>query len=470
MIRNLVLDRFKAFREERISFAPLTIVAGQNSSGKSTIIQAINAVLQSTQGRSFPFDVVLNGDKAHLGGFKNVIHGHDARNSFGIGVDFTVGEDSFSLYATFKQSGEESHLFPRQIQASSNSFGSFSFDWNQRSQNFRVVLDPAPQIVERQWKKTVPSYLTILNNGDTERRQSFLDTLGVQDPSQVEKAMESLYEQAATESRAGATYNVSSFSDALSAVSSNPFFEVMKRGSSEGIQQLRARCGYVGPMRASPSRYFPLAGGDLSADASGEGASRTLAKWKDRKSSLVNEVRSALAQLELASDLTISVEHDEFLKVGIKPHGRVFTDSIADVGYGLSQVLPMIVADLNLPVEGTLLVNQPEIHLHPSSQALLANYFVDRLGLRQYIIETHSEYLINRIRLLVARGDLPSESVRVIYCTSDGKGASEVHEVRIEADGSLVGAPKEFFSTYAADAFGIAMAVIDDDGDEDASE
>lgn len=462
MIQEMSLDRFRAFRAEKFSFAPLTIIAGQNSSGKSSVIQALNAVLQSDQGRAFPFDLMLNGDRAQLGGIKNVIHGHDARNSFGIGLKFSLGDESFSFLSTFKQSVEEGHLFPRQIEASSKSFGGLSIDWNQRAHNFHFTLNPTADLIARQQKKFMSGLKSVL---DEDRRKAVLETLGITDPSQVTETTRLLFEAAAVESKEGITLGADTFSGLLTEIANNPFFEAMKRHYSEAMQQLRMRCGYVGPMRARPSRYFPLVGGDLAADASGEGASRTLAKWKDRKSSLIGEVRSALTQLELASDLTISVEHDEFLKVGIKPHGRVYLDSIADVGYGLSQVLPMIVADLNLPESGTLMVNQPEIHLHPSSQALLANYFVERLANRQYIVETHSEYLINRIRLLVARGEIPSESVCVIYCASDGKGGSSVYDVRIEVDGSLSGAPRDFFATYAADAFGIAMAVMDDDDD-----
>lgn len=470
MIRRLTLDRFKAFREASFEFSPLTIIAGQNSSGKSSIIQALNAIFQSVQGRTFPLDLVLNGDKAHLGGFKNVIHGHDARNSFGIGIDFLIDDTEFSFFAKFKRSEEEGHLFPRQISARSELFGRMAIDWNQRAQHFNLVLDPSNSLVDRQRKRFFSGFDRIINTSDYDKRQALFDALDIKESSQISHALEVLYREAANESRYGINFDVKTFAEFLSKASANPFFDAAKRMSAEAVQQLDARCAYIGPLRASPTRYFPLAGGSRDVDTSGEGTSRTLARWKDRKSSLISEVRRSLTQLELASDLSISVEHDEFLKVGIKPHGRTFIDSIADVGFGLSQVLPMIVADLNLPPAGTLLVNQPEIHLHPSSQALLANYFLERISKRQYIIETHSEYLINRVRLLVAKGAVPCDAVRIIYCSADGKGGSSVFDVRVENDGSLTGAPKDFFSTYAADAFGIAMAVVDDDGDEDAGE
>jgi len=166
-----------------------------------------------------------------------------------------------------------------------------------------------------------------------------------------------------------------------------------------------------------------------------------------------------LIKLELATDLSAEVELGEFLKLMVRPAGRLFPDTIADVGFGVSQVLPLLVADAALPAGGVLLVNQPEIHLHPSSQALLANYFAERIDRRQYILETHSEYLINRLRLLVANGTLSEDDVKIYYC---GGGAAGVQEVRVRKTGVLEGMPKDFFTTYSSDTFKLAMSVMED--------
>ncbi|WDJ06157.1 AAA family ATPase [Xanthomonas campestris] len=470
MITKIKLDHFRAFKEAEIKISPLTIIAGQNSSGKSSILQALNSIFQSVQGRSFPFDLTLNSDKAHLGSFNNVVHGHNAKNSFGVGIEFSIDGIEHALYGKFKKSEEEGHLFPRQINVDSKAFGRMHIEWNQRKRSFNLTMEPSENLVEKQRDKLLIGLSRALLNSDQEKRDNVYSTLNISDPAQLSQAVELLYEAAASESRDGIDFGVNNFSELVSSASSNPFFDAMRRAASETVQQLDSRCTYIGPLRASPSRYFPLARNIYGVDASGEGASRTLAKWKDRKSSLIADVKRGLKQLELASDLEISVEHDEFLKIGIKPHGRLFVDSIADVGFGLSQILPMVVADVNLPKNGTLIINQPEIHLHPSSQALLANYFVDRLDNRQYIVETHSEYLINRLRLLVANGSLAPEMISVVYCSANEKGASSIHEVKIEIDGSITGAPSDFFRTYSADAFGIAMAVMENCEEDYAAE
>ena len=459
MLNRIKLDRFKAFKDADIQFRRITVIAGQNSSGKSSILQAVNAICQSTLGRSFPFDLILNGDRAHLGGFKNVVNGHNAKNSFGITVWFQDEEIEISLGGTYKKSDEEGHLFPRLVSIGDSEIGDLLIEWNQKKQRFSLRATPSESLIESEKEQVNSAVRRLLRSEGKDKVESFLRSVGTDDPAGAVEAVSQLLLAAADEVRSGIEFETDRFSTFIQKISNHAFYEPYRRRATEALSRFRRNCAYIGPVRAHPARYYPIAGAD-SIDSSGEGMSRVLAKWKDRRSSLISELKAALAQLELAADLSAVVEHDEFLKVLVRPHGRSTQDSLADVGFGLSQVMPMLVADLNLSSGGLLLVNQPEIHLHPSSQALLANYFAGRIRRRQYIVETHSEYLINRLRLLVAKGELSSADVGIVYCGKDGKGGSRIYPVDIEADGSLSGAPDDFFQTYSADAFGIAMAVM----------
>lgn len=129
------------------------------------------------------------------------------------------------------------------------------------------------------------------------------------------------------------------------------------------------------------------------------------------------------------------------------------------MGFGVSQFLPVLVADLQMGKGSTLAVSQPEIHLHPSVQANLANYFSEQSAKMQkrYILETHSEYLINRFRLLVVKGELKEEDVAVYYL-GPGTARPTCHTVRFRRNGQIEGAPEDFFSTYMMDAKDIAMS------------
>jgi predicted ATPase len=132
--------------------------------------------------------------------------------------------------------------------------------------------------------------------------------------------------------------------------------------------------------------------------------------------------------------------------------------SLADVGFGIGQLLPILVADLQLPRGGTLAISQPEIHLHPSVQADIAEYFVNRaLSKRsRYIIETHSEYFLNRLRLLVAQGKLSPDDLSILYLSQDGTQIKS-HKIKFNPDGRIEGAPKDFFQTYMLDVMNIAI-------------
>jgi predicted ATPase len=106
----------------------------------------------------------------------------------------------------------------------------------------------------------------------------------------------------------------------------------------------------------------------------------------------------------------------------------------------------------------TLIVAQPEIHLHPNVQAKLSDYFVRKVKNqnKRYIIETHSEYLLNRLRLLIVKGEIAADDVAVYYFENSKKGTSK-HTIEFTKDGQIKNAPKGFFDTYMMDVMDIAL-------------
>jgi predicted ATPase len=133
--------------------------------------------------------------------------------------------------------------------------------------------------------------------------------------------------------------------------------------------------------------------------------------------------------------------------------------SLNDVGFGISQFLPIVVADLQLGEESTLFVAQPEIHLHPSVQAEFGNYMVNQINehKKNYIIETHSEYLLNRVRLAIVKGEIPRDEVKVYYLQNDGEETT-IHPMEFTTDGRILNAPEDFFKTYQIDVMNIAVS------------
>ena len=470
MIKSLELKNFKAFSDEHLEFRKITLLAGANSSGKSSILQALAGVLQSFSEPAFPFGYAINGQLTQMGSFRNVVNGHNANNSFSVGIAFENDNQEFVVEGQYRSNDLSPHLFPRRVSLSGSKIGSFKITWNQRAKRFKL------EVTSNASSDFDSEYLTIALTNLAQKRgitaQKTIEQLMGEHGNDGSKVLEYLKEIARStisDSSAGVQSSTADYDSSIREFEKVPYFKNIRDEVLKSLSAMRSSTTYVGPVRAYPSRYYPFAQKPAGLDPLGETMSRTLALWKERKSPRFAEVKKALVSLELASDISAEIEMGEFLKLMIKPGDRAYPDTIADVGFGVSQILPILVSDIALGSSGTLLVNQPEVHLHPSSQALLGSYFAGRLDTRQYIVETHSEYLITRLRLLVARGEISENDVVIYYCgTENDSGKALLSKVSIMKDGSLVGMPKGFFSTYAADTFNLAMAVMDsEDSDAD---
>src|SRR5262249_43554722 len=149
----------------------------------------------------------------------------------------------------------------------------------------------------------------------------------------------------------------------------------------------------------------------------GENLPQLLNRWRRDDAEKLRKIVEYLQELSLAAGLYPQHVKSNVLQIMVNIGRRAF--SLEDVGFGLSQVLPMLVSDVQLGEAATLVMSQPELHLHPSAQAAIADYIWRRTKdlKRQYVVETHSEYLINRFRLLVSKGVVPEEEVALYYLT-----------------------------------------------------
>jgi hypothetical protein len=125
-----------------------------------------------------------------------------------------------------------------------------------------------------------------------------------------------------------------------------------------------------------------------------------------------------------------------------------FTDpvSITEVGFGVSQVLPVIVLLHYVPEGSTVILEQPEIHLHPSVQSGLADVLVHAALHRnvQVIVESHSEHLLRRLQRRIAENDLDASQARLYFCRREN-GLSILEPLRVNEYGAIKNWPKHFF-------------------------
>ena len=133
----------------------------------------------------------------------------------------------------------------------------------------------------------------------------------------------------------------------------------------------------------------------------------------------------------------------------------------------LSQVLPALIQAFYAPMNSTVWMEQPEIHLHPQVQAELADVFISAIKANensrprnvQLIVESHSEHFLNRLQRRVAEGEITPDDVAVYFCRRSDTGA-EMEPLRLNMFGEIENWPENFFGDEMADIAGRTLAAI----------
>ena len=242
-----------------------------------------------------------------------------------------------------------------------------------------------------------------------------------------------------------------------------------------------SRINYLGPLRDEPKPLYPLAGNDPSdVGIKGEHTAAVLDLNRDRRvnympsssfskpqikkeeteAPLKEAITDWLQYLDVASDVATKDmgKLGRELKVTTKDTDR--GQDLTHVGVGVSQVLPILVLCLLAEPDSTIIIEQPELHLHPKVQTLLADFFVSMsLMGKQCILETHSEYLINRLRFRAAAADQDSfASLLKIFFVEKINGLSNFRSIDVNKYGAIPDWPEGFFDQSQEEAENILRA------------
>ena len=390
-----------------IPLRPLTLLIGENSTGKSTFL----AIVAHVFGRRFPsFRPVFNLSPFDLGSFDSIATYKGGK--FGRAETFSLG---------FESEKERPDILVR---------CTYSSDFGQ------------PQLsgLDMRSKKTVLRL-------DTNTKES--GQLTISDPGM---------------SRRHFSIDLKRFSGndlpipmALERVVFDAAPKAVRRRIILSVDRLifalyqsRARKSVLAlaPVRTKPRRTYDQISDDFKPE--GDHIPVILARMGHRGEAEQSRLAKALSGFGKASSL--------FKEISVKPLGKRPSDpfqlfvsvagpaaNLSDVGYGVSQSLPIIVQSV-LAEEGLrILLQQPEVHLHPRGQAALGSFFAHLVGdeKKELLIETHSDYLIDRIRLEVAQGTVSANDVLLLYFEKSGV-QTKVHEITLDKRGNILNAPSSY--------------------------
>jgi len=214
---------------------------------------------------------------------------------------------------------------------------------------------------------------------------------------------------------------------------------------------------YIGPLRATPQRYYFLDGSNTISTfgyRSGERIAEILKGSKD--------IDNMVNKWMMHFGLNVKVKEFKDVIHKIKVRQNSLDLDLPDVGFGVSQILPILIDGVLFGNDTTTIMEQPEIHLHPKMQAELADFFINvvkrnnndaKRTTRRYVIETHSEYIMKRIRRRIAEGVIAPEDVAIYFVEPRNKKLkieAKITRTFVENDGTIEW-PKDFYMTELED-------------------
>lgn len=450
MLTQLHIKNFKAWKDTGpIRLAPLTVIFGANSAGKSSLGHLLLALQQTARSTDRRRALHL-GDASSLidlGTFTDCLHGHDLHQSLHFELHWTMPKPldvRDPLQAAARYSGDRLKLEVSLVANKAKQPEVQALHYALSSANSEV-LDVSLRRDEK-GKLNLDS-----------KKYSFKMSDGRKWPLEEPEKFYRL-------------------SDASMARYKNAGFLA---DFSLATEMMLERISYLGPLRSHPQRIYQWSGDTpasvgqmgeytvaaiLAADGEGRRLNRQVGHHTKGFAEFIAIWLKELGVIESFAVKPVAEGRKEY-EVLVRSHPKAPEVKITDVGFGISQVLPALVQAFYCPPHSTVWMEQPEIHLHPQVQAELADVFISATQARengkprdvQLIVESHSEHFLNRLQRRVAEGVIKHDDVAVYFCRREGF-ATELEPLRLNMFGEIENWPEHFFGDEMADIAGRTLA------------
>jgi hypothetical protein len=412
MLRSVYVAGYKSIASPvTAEFGLLTILAGANSSGKSSLIQPLLLLKQTLEAPYDPGALKLDGPNVVFTRMSELLSrapGRVSEGNFEVGATLGTGSRPESLVLVFKQSGLNAELSEARYSA--------------RGQDEITIHEDMPE--EELFRKVDD---LVGWHDENENEKAF--------PSGGPKGLQVVRERCLlkVEVSQGNTYwNLPLGGDQLSHVLRQLLHLPGLRGN---LQRTYPSPEVRGPMPGKFSDY----------------AASLVAAWVENKDFRLESLNSALEDLDLTWKASATRRDASSVELFVARTRRALRGgardlvNVADAGFAVSQALPVAVALVAAEPGQVVYIEQPEIHLHPRAQIGLARVVVAAVNRGvQVILETHSELLLTGLRRQIAEGHLFHELVRLHWFSRDPQGSTRVTAANVDQAGAFGEWPVDF--------------------------
>lgn len=432
MLKSMHFQNFKSWRDARVDCARITGFFGTNSSGKTSLIQFLLMLKQTKDGTDRAVSLDLNGDLVSLGTISDVLHGHDESLSLQWNLEFLL-ESDLSISDASK---ETSTVISRSAQFSAASS--------------IVVQNGAPKANRLSYKLGGLEFSLVPRMEQT---------------SQFDLACRKLENDAAdfhfirTQGRAwrlpGPIKSYAFPDQARTYFQNAAFLADLESAYEEQLDQIY----YLGPLRIYPQRDYLWTRsrptdvgqrGEKAIDAilaATEARETRNLKYKSHHKSFQEIVAHWLREMGLIEEFRVEEigNNSNRWQARVRTRKNASEVLLTDVGFGISQVLPVVTLLQYVPEGATVILEQPEIHLHPLAQAALADVIIQAATHRrvQVLLESHSEHLLLRLQRRIAEEKISSDDVLLYFCDAP-KGESTITKLDVDFFGNILNWPDKF--------------------------
>lgn len=418
---NILLENFRCFAgKHTIDITPLTLLVGENSAGKSTFLAALSVISDFS---SYPSNPRFDKPPYDLGRFDTIVtqSNKGSANTFSLGFDIQTDDKAKNL---------------RIIASYSANLGQATLcKFHVESQDACITLN----YEEKNWRCQLSQFQALKGQNIQ------IDLDGEQVPPVKLKSLEMLL---------AAILNASEEKILLLELL-QPIMQISRLIESVSFASIS-----VAPIRSMPKRTYDHLLTDY--DPEGDHVPYAIVRAFQKEEQTLKELNQFGKDSGLFHEIgvkNLGDNRDPFqIQVKMSNSSTEISVNLTDVGYGVSQSLPIIVQSVLREGSDFLLLQQPEVHLHPRAQAALGSFFVQQVtkNNKRFVIETHSDYLLDRIRQAVTSGLIMPQQVSILFFDKPLLETT-IHQLSLDDNGNILNVPPSYRRFFLEEEMNLLM-------------